>query len=220
MRKFLKNFLFLISFCFIASCAPRMFQSLKPAGEAYRQEQVRLFTNDTSESMVYKTNLEFKDHSFSSLLYLKKTANDTFTMVLMTNFGNTMLEGTFSKDKFVFTNVVPDLNRKPLLNLLESDWRLLLRGNLFTDLPQIFSSDSQQTVYHFKDDKTDNLYYYSQGKESVELIESYSSEKKKVIVSIDRMKPKNPEVISIEHPGMDLKIEMVRLKIATDDSVE
>jgi hypothetical protein len=219
MQKFLKNFLYLISFCFIA-CAPGMFQSLKPAGDAYRHEQVRLFTNDTSESMVYKTNLEFRDHSFSSLLYLKKSGNDTFALVLMTNFGNTMLEGTFSKDEFIFKNVVPDLNRKPLLDILENDWRMLLRGNLFTDMPQIFSSDELQTVYHFKDGKTDNLYYYSSGKESVEMIESYSGEKKKVIIHIDRMNPKNPEAISIEHPGMDLKIEMVRLKNATDDSME
>src|SRR4051812_36677574 len=104
MQKFLRNFSYLTSICVVVSCSSGM-KSLKPAGEQYHHEQVRLFTNDTSESMVYKTSLEFRSHSLSSLLYLKKTGNDTFTMVLMTNFGNTMLEGTFSKDKFVFTNV-------------------------------------------------------------------------------------------------------------------
>src|SRR6187402_2800876 len=101
MQKFLKSFLYLTSFC-LASCAPQMFQSLKPADDSYTHEHVRLFTNDTSESMVYKTNLDYRNQQNSSLLYLKKTDDSTFSMVLMTTFGNTMLEGTFSKDKFQF----------------------------------------------------------------------------------------------------------------------
>ena len=78
-----------------------------------------------------------------------------------------------------------------------------------------------QTVYRFTEGKSNSsLYYYSQGKESVEMIESYSGKTKKAILNIDRMKPKNPEAITIEHPGMGLKIEMTRLKTPTDDSVE
>jgi len=220
MQKFPKVFLYLISFCFLSSCTPKVSQSLKPAGENFRQEQVRFFTEDTSESMVYKTNLEYRNQNFSSLVYLKKTDDHTFSMVLTTAFGNTMLEGTFSKQGFVFKNVVSYLNRKPLLDLLEHDWRLLLRGNLFNDTPQVYSDSAQLTVYHFNDVKTTSLYYYSQGKGTVEMIESYSGKTKKAIISIARMPPKSPEGISIEHPGMDLKIEMVRLKVASDDSVE
>jgi hypothetical protein len=198
-----------------------MFQSVKPADDSFRQEQLRLFTNDTSESMIYKTNLEFRGKPFSSLIYLKKTDDSTYSMVLMTAFGNTMLEGTFSKDKFVFKNVISYLNHAQLLSLLEHDWRLLLRGNLFNERPQVYTSDAGQTVYYFGNGKSDgSLYYYSHGKESVEMIESYSGKTKKAILNIDRMKPKSPEVISIEHPGMGLKIEMTRLKVPTDDSVE
>jgi len=197
-----------------------MFQSLKPAGESYNPEMIRIFTNDTSESMIYKSTLDFKGQSFSSTIYLKKTGDSTFSMVLMTAFGNTMLEGNFSNDKFEFRNVVSYLDRKPLLNLLESDWRLLLRGNLFPEVPEIYSSEDQLTVYDFKDGKTNNLYYYSTGKKSIEMIESFSGSGKKVIMNIDRMYPKNPEVISIEHPGMDLKIVMTRVKIPTDNGVE
>jgi hypothetical protein len=220
MQKSLISSLYLISICFLVSCTPKVIQSLKPAGEDFRMEQMRLFTNDTSESMVYKTHLEFRGQSFSSLLYLKKTDDHTFSMVLMSTFGNTMLEGPFSNKEFVFKNVVSYLNRKPLLDLLEHDWRLLLRGNLFTDMPQVYSSDTQQTVYQFADEKTTSLYYYSPGKGTVEMIESYTGKSKRAILNIDRMPPKSPESISIEHPGMALKIELTRLKVPTDDSVE
>ena len=216
----LRRFLLLTSICSLASCTPKVIQSLQPAGEDYRQEQVTLFTNDTSESMVYKSNLEFRGKSFSSLIYLKKSDNQTFSMVLMTTFGNTMLEGTFTNQKFIFKNVVSYLNRKPLLDLLEHDWRLLLRGNLFADKPLIYSQDSLLTVYQFSDGSTKSLYYFSPGKATVEMIESYSGKTKKAVFHIDRMSPKNPESIAIEHPGMGLKIEMTRLKVPTDDSVE
>jgi len=220
MQKFRKSFLYLISIYFFSSCTPKVSQSMKPAGDNFQQEQIRLFTADTSQSMVYKTSLDYRNQNFSSLIYLKKTDEQTFSMVLMTTFGNTMLEGTFSNESFVFKNVVSYLNRKPLLDLLEHDWRLLLRGNLFNDKPQIYSDSSLQTVYHFTDLKTTSLYYYSKGKRSVEMIESYSGKTKKAVINIDGMPGKNPEVIYIEHPGMGLKIEMVKLKVATDDSVE
>ena len=220
MQKSLKNYLFLISLIFLAACSPKVIQSLKPLGEDFQMEKMQLFTNDTSESMVYKTHLEFRGQSFSSLIYLKKTGHHTFSMVLMSTFGNTMLEGTFSKQEFVFKNVVSYLNRKPLLDLLEHDWRLLLRGNLFTDLPHIYAEDSLQTIYQFADAKSTSHYYYSHGKETVEMIESYTGKSKKAVLNIDRMPPKNPESISIEHPGMGLKIELTRLKVPTDESVE
>jgi hypothetical protein len=197
-----------------------MFQSLKPAGDAYNQGMVTLFTNDTSESMVYKSNLDFKGQTFSSLIYLKKTSGNAFNMVLMTAFGNTMLEGTFTNDKFEFKNVVSYLDHKQLLSLLENDWRLLLRGNLMKDVPEIYSIQDQLTVYDFKDGKTNNLYYYSAGKKSVEMIESYSGSNKKIIMNIERMYPKSPESIAIEHPGMNLKINMIRVKNSTDNGVE
>lgn len=193
---------------------------MKPVGENFNQEQLRLFTNDTSESMVYKSSLDYRGKNFSSVIYLKKTDEHSFSMVLMSTFGNTMLEGTFSKDSFVFKNVVSYLNRKPLLDLIEHDWRILLRGNLFDARPQIYSESEQQTVYQFNDKNTTSLYYYSIGKGTVELIESFSGKSKKAILNIDRMPPKSPESISIEHPGMGLKIEMTRLKVPTDDSVE
>lgn len=220
MQKFLKIFLLSTSLFYFISCTPKVAEILKPAGENYRQEQVKLFTDDTSESMVYKANLDYHGKDFSSLIYLKKTAEQTYSMVLMTTFGNTMLEGTFSNNGIVFKNVVSYLNRKPLLDLLEHDWRLLLRGNLFNDRPLVYSDTTEQSIYKFNEKDGTSLYYYSKGKGTVEMIESYTGRSKKAVLTIDRMPPKNPESISIEHPGMGLKISMTRLKTPTDDSME
>src|SRR5690349_2012188 len=145
MQKFLRSSLYSISITLLTSCTPKVAETLKPASENYQQEQVRLFTNDTSESMVYKTNLDYKGKNFSSLIYLKKTDERTFSMVLMSAFGNTMLEGTFSNEKFTFKNVVSYLNRKPLLDLLEDDWRLLLRGNLLSERPMVYADTMEQS---------------------------------------------------------------------------
>jgi len=220
MQKFLTLSLFLTSVTVFFSCTPKVAETLKRAGENYRQEQVKLFTDDTSESMVYKASLDYHGKDFSSLIYLKKTAEQSYSMVLMTTFGNTMLEGTFSNTGFAFKNVVSYLNRKPLLDLLEHDWWLLLRGNLFNERPFIYADTAEQSIYKFNEKDGTSLYYYSKGKGSVEMIESYTGKSKKAVLTIDRMPPKNPESISIEHPGMGLKISMTRLKTPTDDSMD
>src|SRR5690349_10358076 len=122
-------FISISCFFLFASCTPKIFKEERTVPGNYSNEEVRIFREDTSESMVYKTTFDYKNKSFSALTYVKYTGNGNFSIILLTTFGNTLLEAQLSKDHFTVNNVVSYLNRKPLLNLLEKDWRLLLKGN-------------------------------------------------------------------------------------------
>lgn len=211
------------SFCccfLLSSCSPKMFADLKSGEGRYSKGMLALFRPGKNESLVYKTMIKYKDKEFSSLTYLNALNDSVFKIVLLSNFGNTLLEAEISRDRFTVSNVISYLNRKPILKLLEGDWRILLGGNLKRSIPKLFTENSQSTVFDFADGRTNNLYHYDPVAKSVTMIESYKGKSKKVLVSIDSMQDFQPEVFSIEHPSLHLKITMSLLKKASNDSVE
>lgn len=211
------------SFCccfMLSSCTPKMFTDLKNAEGRYSKGMLALFRPGQNESLVYKTMIKYKDKEFSALTYLNALSDSVFKIVLLSNFGNTLFEAEISRDRFTVNNVISYLNRKPILKLLEGDWRILLGGNLKKSIPKLFTENSQSTVFDFVDGRTNNLYHYDPVTKSVTMIESYKGKSKKVLVSIDSMQDFQPEVFSIEHPSLHLKITMSLLKKASNESVE
>src|SRR6185503_312011 len=63
---------------FLSSCTPKMFNGLKPADPSFQPEKVKLFSPGISESLVYKTNITYKDKEFSSLTYINAVGDSVF----------------------------------------------------------------------------------------------------------------------------------------------
>ncbi len=218
------GFAFIYIALFLNSCTPEMFRGLKSAGGDYSKEMTVLFGPDQKESLVYKTSIKYKykdkDKEFSSLTYLNEISDSVFKIVLLTNFGNTLLEAEISKEKFTVNNVISYLDRKPILKLLENDWRLLLRGNFSCGIPLLFSVNSENKVFDFADGRTHNLYHYNPEDKSVKLIELYHGKSRKVIITVDSVQDQVPGAFTIEHPSLDLKITMSLLKKISNEPVE
>ena len=222
MQKFLRNFLFLISNCLLlVSCTPEMFKGLKQGEETFTRDKTKLFPLGIKESLVYKTNIKYKDKEFSSLAYVNEINDSVFKIVLLTSFGNTLLVAEISKEKFIVNNVISYLDRKPILNLLENDWRIVLAGNLSADIPLQFSSTKpEEQVFDYQRGRINNLYYYNLKQKVLTQIESYKGKTKKVVVSISSYKDSMPESFSIEHPSLKLKLDMTLLKKVNNESAE
>src|SRR5437868_5148881 len=115
MLTFQKAILFSISAClFLFSCTPAIFRDLKMV-DMTAKEKTELFHADTAESMVYKTTVSYKDKEFSALTYFSGRNDSVFKIVLLTTFGNTLLEAEISKSEFKVENVISYLDRKLLL---------------------------------------------------------------------------------------------------------
>lgn len=210
-----------VYFCLLlCSCTPKMFGGLKTAGDSYSSGMLAIFRPVQNESIVYKTRIEYKEKEFSSLVYLNKMSDTLFKVILLSNFGNTLLEAEVSRDRFKLNNVISYLDKKPILELIEQDWRLLLGGNLKRSIPLLFSQNSQDVVYDFVDGRTHNLYHYDPANKSVTMVESHKGRARKVLVKISSNQNSEPEVVSIDHPSLHLKITMSLLKKVSDETIE
>lgn len=198
-----------------------MFRNLPQTGGDFSPGRIQLFRPGIKESLVYKTTLQYKDKSFSALTYFKEEDESVFKIVMLTAFGNTLLEAEISKDKFSVNNVISYLDRKPILRLLEKDWRLLLAGNFYSGTPAVFSSaQSNEVVYDLQKKKINNLYRYNMDSSAVVSIESWKCKSKKITVTVSSARGPFPEGLVISHPSLNLQMNMTLLKKAADETPE
>jgi hypothetical protein len=202
------------------SCTPAMFRNLESAGDSFTRDQAQLFRPGMNESAVYKTTVNYKDKQFSALTYVNGVSDSVFKVVLLTTFGNTLLEAEISHGLMKVNNVVSYLDRKPLLKLFEKDWQLLLAGNLTAERPKIFSRSPAETVHAYKVKSANNLYHYSVEKKSLMKIESWKGKKLRTIVMVTEQGILVPESFVIGHPSLNLSMNMSLLKKVGNEPVE
>jgi len=213
------RWLLLLSIIF-NSCTPKMFRDLKSAENIAGSKATELFRSGMKESLVYKTIVHFRDKEFSSLTYVNAVNDSVFKIVLLTTFGNTLLEAEISREKFIVNNVISYLDKRPILKLFESDWRLLLEGNFSNATPLLFSESKEQAVFDYGNKRKHHLFYYSTANKSVTGIESYKGKNKKVIVKVDSFSDSRPEKFSIDHPSMKLAFNFSLLKKVSNETGE
>lgn len=98
-----------------------------PEAASVKGEVQNLYFSDASKDYVYKTAISVYGHNIGGILYLKKTSETAHRLVLTTEFGNTLLDGTLENGHLSVNSIVDELDRKILLKTLEADFRTVLR---------------------------------------------------------------------------------------------
>ena len=220
-KTFISCLLLVTGLALLPCCrTPEIFRQLKSADGIYEKGMAGLFRSGQPESLVYKSTLTYKDKDFSSLTYVNEVNDSTYKIVLLSNFGNTLLEAQISPQSFNVSSVNSYLNRRPILKLLESDWRLMLGDHLMSSSPALYGTNDNEKIFDFSKGRTHHLYHYKLNTRSVEMIESYSGNKRKVFIEVSSAKDQQPEIFSIEHSSYHLKITMSLLKKVNNETAE
>ena len=196
-----------------------MFRGLPAAGN-FSKEKTQLFRGTIKESLVYKTSAQYRDKKFSALTYFNQMNDSAYKIVLLSTFGNTLLEAELWRDKFVLNNVISYLNKKPLLNLLEKDWRLLLKGNFSFDVPEVYKESQDEIILHYGKHCKNDLYHYGKNNRALTQIERWKGKSKKVIVNVEAYAENVPQDFTIEHVSLHLSLQMTLLKNAGNGTPE
>jgi hypothetical protein len=71
----------------------------------------------------------YKNH-VSGILIIKKISETTHRVVLTSDFGNKLIDFEISEDDFKLNYVLPDLDKKIVINFLKNDFQQLLKRNI------------------------------------------------------------------------------------------
>ncbi len=200
----IRFFLFSILVLILQSCG-----SYKPDGLFKEKNSTaqNLYFADQNQEYVYTALISAFGKEITGILVLKPLGNDSHRVVLTTDFGNTLLDLTLNKDGYIKNYAIPDLDKKIVLNILSSDFKLLVKQNWTTNAEALRENEK---VYRAKKGNK-NYYLTYQNQELKQLI--YAKRKKKVVLDFKVTNHNNANEIQLQHFNFNLKIELKAIEM-------
>lgn len=148
----------LISFLFVlSSCSV-----FRPTHSADNQPET-VFSVDNhyfsqlNEEHIFRANLTFFKKEISGFLVIKKTDDHMHRVVLTSDFGNTLVDfSIFENAPYQVNFVMPDLDRKMILNFLAEDFQIALHPSFEMNEKLI---DNLHSIFKGKFKKRKSLSY-------------------------------------------------------------
>lgn len=162
MHRFLRqSFLYSILLLSLISCKTYQLTDVKPAPDTLKTAENLYFSSGAD--YVYKCQMDIYHNPVSGILIIKKTGGGAHRVALASDFGNKLIDFTISDTDFKVNYVVPDLDRKIVINFLKNDFRRLLKKqypiNQAFENPQfrIYLSQSGREKYYLFFDKESEM---------------------------------------------------------------
>lgn len=162
MHRFLRqSFLYSILLLSLISCKTYQLTDVKPAPDTLKTAENLYFSSGAD--YVYKCQMDIYGNPVSGILIIKKTEGSAHRVALTSDFGNKLIDFTISDTDFKVNYVVPDLDRKIVINFLKNDFRRLLKKqypvNQAFENPQfrIYLSQSGREKYYLFFDKESEM---------------------------------------------------------------
>jgi len=115
---------FLIALLISCSSYPKKQGFIK--AESPQQQVKNPYFSDVSKDYVYKAAIEAFDKNFGGIFIVKKLAANQHRVVFTTEMGNKIFDFSFLEDEFKVNYILPQLDKKILINILKTDFRVLL----------------------------------------------------------------------------------------------
>lgn len=113
------------------------------------------YFSDVSKDYVYKAKIKVYSKSFSGIFIVKKLGKHNHRVVFTTEMGSKIFDFSFYNDEFKVNYVLDELDKKILLNILEKDFRVLVRESEF-----VISEFEKMNSSLYKTQILNNTYYY------------------------------------------------------------
>ena len=84
-----------------------------------------IFGNDFQKGL-FRTTLDISKNHLTGFIFIKKTSDTSYRVLFSNDFGMQIFDFEFSENEFIVHYCFPSLDRKSLLKILETDFRILL----------------------------------------------------------------------------------------------
>jgi hypothetical protein len=176
-------------------------------------------------SQLYKATLDIKKHHLTGLLVIKRMdtvapqgaqkkpedSPGTFRIVFVNEVGMTFFDLELSPDSLHVVSCFASLNRKALINILETDFRILTMNDPMQDQKHYRKDGTNQCVVTGKTGRYKVWQTWSPGNDTLMYVGAKSTIADPVRILFDNYKDGTPGKITIENPFIGLKWSLRRL---------
>ena len=192
--------------------------SIKPAGDLVPGGVSRLGLKasslpDSNTASLYKASLDIRKHHLSGLMVIRRMEENSFRVVFTNQVGMTYFDLSVKADSFNVVYCFDPLDKKALLRVLETDFRLLLPLCAGKELNPHTYRNPPGTLYSFTDcNKISRWTMYSPSGDSLLYIGGKSNFADAARITFSGFNGVIPAHTVVENPFIKLKLEMRLLK--------
>ncbi|WP_298474472.1 hypothetical protein [uncultured Maribacter sp.] len=171
--------------------------------ENLKQQVYNPYFSNTTKDYVYKADLKFYKRKFSGIIIVKKIGSKEHRLVFTTEMGNKIFDFSFYENDFKVNYVLQDMNKKIILNMLQTDFAALLKEY------NVSIKDYTKKNLEVKETKMANkaYFYFYENKELVKIVRENKG-KEKVVYHFSEIKNNIAQGILIEHKNIKLNIKL------------
>ncbi|MFK6999775.1 hypothetical protein [Flavobacterium oreochromis] len=157
---------------------------------------------------VYKAQIEVYGHDLSGLLVVKKITENTYRVVMTTDFGNKLIDFTINQHNTKVNYVVEDLNKKIILKILANDLKLLIQEKY---IAKIERKNAEVKVLEVDEEAVKNYFYFKNDTNQLIKIIQSSKRKAKFAITFESKITNFAEQIFLEHYNLNINIKLKQI---------
>ena len=164
------------------------------------------YFSDTTKDYVYKTDIKIFKNSFSGIFIAKKLGREHHRIVFTTEMGNKLFDFEFQGKNFKINQILPEIDRKTLKNVLKRDFYALIKERAIP-----INSHTKENLTMMESKLLDKKHYYLYEEERLKKIVRADGGKEKVTFLFSGINDNIANYIQIKHQNVKLEINLKRL---------
>ncbi len=195
--------LFLLLF---VSCKTYTLADAKPVSNSEKTVENLYFSSH--EDYVYKCQMDIYKNHVSGILIIKKINNTAHRVVLTSDFGNTLIDFEISENDFKLNYVLPDLDKKIVINFLRDDFQQLLKKTY--SVTESFENHNAR-IYLSKIDQKAYYLFFNKENGLLKQIIYTKNKKEKIDFTFEAKKHIFADSLSLQHKDFKIKIQLFQI---------
>ncbi|WP_294285927.1 hypothetical protein [uncultured Chryseobacterium sp.] len=205
-RLLLRNLAYSLIFILFASCKTYKITDAKPVLNTEKTVENLYFSS--KEDYVYKCQMDIYKNHVSGILILKKINQTTHRVVLTSDFGNKLIDFEISETDFKLNYVLPDMDKKIVINFLKNDFRELLRQQY--PVKETFENGNSKIYLSEIDQKSYYLFFNKENKLLQQIVYTKNN-KEKIDFTFEAKKHIFADSLNLQHKDFKINIKLFQI---------
>lgn len=207
MLPFLRqSFLYSLILILAVSCKTYKLTDVKPASSSEKMVENLYFSS--GEDYVYKCQMDIYKNHVSGILVIKKLNETTHRVALTSDFGNKLIDFEVSDEDFKLNYVLPDLEKKIVINFLKNDFQQLLKRKY--PVSESFENDNTQ-IYLSKMENKSYYLFFSKENNLLKQIIYTKNNREKIDFNFDAKRPIFADSLNLQHKDFKINIQLFQI---------
>jgi hypothetical protein len=205
-RLLLQSLAYSLIFLLFVSCKTYTLTDVKPVANSEKTVENLYFSSH--EDYVYKCQMDIYKNHVSGILIIKRINETAHRVVLTSDFGNKLIDFEISEADFKLNYVLPDLDRKIVINFLKDDFQQLLKQKY--SVAESFENQNAR-IYLSKIDQKAYYLFFNKENGLLKQIIYTKNKKEKIDFTFEAKKHIFADSLSLQHKDFKIKIQLFQI---------